>query len=93
MAMIRILRRRCKRCGQKKPNSRKCWDFTKDTPEQLNLVCLRCEHKDAFTERRRAERRAYYWANRERVLLNNANRRRAKLQAKLNGLHRVEEMA
>jgi len=40
---IRILKRRCTVCGKKKRNSSFDWD--KDTPTSLNLVCLACERK------------------------------------------------
>lgn len=57
---VRILRRRCQVCGQKKPNTRKCWDFAKDTPEAWNFICRRCdwqiENRDKVAERQRRYR-------------------------------------
>lgn len=40
---IRILKRRCTVCRQKKLNNGHNFDMSKDTPTELHRVCRRCE--------------------------------------------------
>lgn len=93
---VRILRRRCQICGKKKPNTRKCWDFDKDTPTRLNLICRRCawqsEHADAIAEKQRRYRAEHADELAEKRRRYYAERKRAKL-ANLRPVHTIEEQA
>lgn len=66
---VRILRRRCRVCGQKKPNTRKCWDFAKDTPEVLHLVCRRCDWRIERQDKLAEQQRRYRAENKRKKLV------------------------
>ena len=64
---VRILRRRCVVCGQKKPNTRKFWDFARDTPLALHTVCRRCDWKLAHKDEIAEAKRRYYAEHKDEI--------------------------
>ena len=93
---VRILRRRCVVCGQKKPNTRKFWDFARDTPLALHTVCRRCDWKLAHKDEIAEAKRRYYAEHKDEIAeakRRYRDERSRRLLAGLRTVRTVEERA